>query len=720
MAEGKKLLEKKDAPRAILQFRNAVQANPKDPEAYYQLALACLTAGDVRQGVVALRKTLDLNPKHAGAELHIAQLMAATVDPDMLKDAQQRLNGLLEGAPDDPRALHALALTELKLGEPEDAIQHLARAATAAPGELIIAVTMAQAKLQQRDAKGAEQILQKAVENSPKSADAHLVFADFYFSQKKTAEAEEQLKRALEIDPKSGPALMSMGRLQLVAGRKREAEQSFKQLSGFAGYESIYGLFLSQEGRRDEAVQEFESLRKAHPEDRQIRTHLVAAYQGVNRLNDAKKILADVLKKNPNDLDALVQRGELLMGSGDYPEAEADLNKVLKLKADSPQIHYVVAKLNQARGNDLIYREELSEALKLNPYLLTVRLEAAQDLISGGNAKTAIDVLDQAPAFQRASVTLAVTRNWALWELGDLPAMRKGIDAALSRARSEDLVVQDGLWQLRSGKTAQGRAALAEALKMNPADVRAMGPLADTYVAQKQLPLAIQKVREYAAGQKSAAVQELLGSLLFANGDRDSARVAFLAAKAADPKFVRADFSLAQLDVAEKKWIDARARLTPMLSSKQAGLAHLWLAKIEETSGNQELALQHFRKAVDADSRDVEALNGLAYLLADYANRPDEALKYAEEAVQLAPDQPLVADTLGWVLYRKGLYPSAILQLTRGAAQKDCAVCQYHLAMAYAKAGESEHGRAILRTALKLNPNLPEAKVAVDLLRDAQ
>src|ERR1700734_2921935 len=96
IAEGKNLLEKKDPARAILQFRNAAQATPKNPEAYYQLGVASLAAGDLRQGVAALRKALDLNPKHAGAQLRLAQLMAETADPGLLKDAQQRLNSLLQ------------------------------------------------------------------------------------------------------------------------------------------------------------------------------------------------------------------------------------------------------------------------------------------------------------------------------------------------------------------------------------------------------------------------------------------------------------------------------------------------------------------------------------------------------------------------------------------------------------------------------------------------
>src|ERR1700722_8015649 len=61
---GKKMLQNKDAPRAILQFRNATQATPKNAEAFYQLGLAYLAAGDLRNGVGNLRKAVDVDPKH--------------------------------------------------------------------------------------------------------------------------------------------------------------------------------------------------------------------------------------------------------------------------------------------------------------------------------------------------------------------------------------------------------------------------------------------------------------------------------------------------------------------------------------------------------------------------------------------------------------------------------------------------------------------------------
>src|ERR1035441_1289732 len=113
--------------------------------------------------------------------------------------------------------------------------------------------------------------------------------------------------------------------------------------------------------------------------------------------------------------------------------------------------------------------------------------------------------------------------------------MRKGIDQGLARARSVDLLIQDGLWKLRSGDPARARTAIEEALKIDSADLRALQALRQTYLAQKNAPMALRKVKDYAAhNSKSASIQDFLGLLLMAQGDTKQAQAAFMAAKAAE------------------------------------------------------------------------------------------------------------------------------------------------------------------------------------------
>jgi Tfp pilus assembly protein PilF len=716
---GTALMQKGNPVRAILEFRNAVQAAPKNAEAYYQLGLAYLARQDYLNAVRNLRQAIALNPKHTAAKLRLAQLMASVTDPGVLKDAQQRLRDLIEGDPGNPDALHALALTELKLGDAADAMQHLelALADASTSQELTIAVTLAQAKLQQKDAKGAEDVLKKACEKSSTPADAMVYLGQFYISQHRAAEAEQQFQRALSADPRHGAALFNLAKLQYSTGRIPEAEQSFKRLSGLPGFKPVYAIFLFQTGRKDEAVAEFERLAKADSEDRMARTRLVTVYWSVNRTQEAENILNQALKKNGKDLDALLQRGEMYLRAGKYDQAETDLNQVLRLRPGAPEVHYILAKLHWARGAESSYRQELTKALELNPYLLPARLELAQALLVTKNAQAALDVLNQASQSQKGSTPVLVQRNWVLWSLGQLPEMRKGIDQGLARERSADLLIQDGLWKLRSGDPAAARKAIEEALKIDPSDLRALQALSRTYVAQKNASMAVQKIKEYAASQpKSATVQDFLGMMLMSQGSAAEARAALEAAKAADPKYVQADLSLTQLDAAQGNLNDAKKRLESILSTHTGNpTAQLWLGIIEERMGDRSAAIEAYRKAAEANPGDAEALNNLAYLLSEVSNKPDEALKYAQEAVQLVPEKPAYCDTLGWILYRKGVYNAAVPYLERAGSNntdRDNVVWKYHLAMAYSKAGNTARGRATLEAALKLNPNLPEAKIA--------
>ena len=255
-------------------------------------------------------------------------------------------------------------------------------------------------------------------------------------------------------------------------------------------------------------------------------------------------------------------------------------------------------------------------------------------------------------------------------------------------------------------------------MKIDSSDLLALQALNQTYLAQNKGSEALQKVQQYAALQpKSASVQEFLGVMLMVHGDRPQARNAFAAAKLADPSFVNADLSLVQLDVLDGKLVQARRTLLAMLSTNGDNTtARKWLGTLEEVRGDHNAAIDHFRKVLEANAADAQASNNLAFLLAEYRNQADEALKYAQRAVELSPERPAYCDTLGWVLYKKGLYTAAIPYLKRASAEPGNVVWNYHLAMAYAKAGDIRHGKATLAAALKLNPNVPEAKAAQEVL----
>jgi tetratricopeptide (TPR) repeat protein len=133
--------------------------------------------------------------------------------------------------------------------------------------------------------------------------------------------------------------------------------------------------------------------------------------------------------------------------------------------------------------------------------------------------------------------------------------------------------------------------------------------------------------------------------------------------------------------------------------------APVMLADIELITGNRAAAIERYRAALQVNGSHIGALNNLAYLL--IPEHPDEALTIAQKALELAPDDPNVADTLGWIYYRKGIYQTAIRHLEVAVAKGPTARSQYHLALSYLKAGDRDLGSKMLATALKQDPKLP-------------
>ncbi len=123
------------------------------------------------------------------------------------------------------------------------------------------------------------------------------------------------------------------------------------------------------------------------------------------------------------------------------------------------------------------------------------------------------------------------------------------------------------------------------------------------------------------------------------------------------------------------------------------------------------------------------ALNNLAWLLALSANGDevalDRALQLAQLAKEILPSSPSVADTLGFVMLRKGI-PSAAISLFREAMEgydegtPTHALVRYHLAIAYDKAGETERAIQELEAALAEVPSFPQRSLAETLLKSLQ
>ncbi|MGZ3742205.1 MAG: tetratricopeptide repeat protein, partial [Bdellovibrionota bacterium] len=487
METGRRLYDQKDYARAILEWKNAVDLAKGDPEPSYWLGMAYLGTGDIASAASSFRTAAQLDPKHAAAQLRVGELLATSSDPALLEDSLKRLKIALEGSP-SAHALNAIALTEFKLGKTDDATQHLEEALRRFPQDLSSYMVLAKTKMLRRDNAGAEEVLKKAIAVSPRSADARVALGSFYVLMRRDAEAEKAFRGAVEIDPKNGAALYELAATTYRTGKKSEAEQLFRRLSSFSDPEfmPLHAAYLIQEGDKAGGIAELEKLVHDNPKVVDFRTKLVAAYWVADRRDALETLLNTAIKNNAKDLDAYLQRAEMYLGTHRYRQAEADLDKLRGFRPDSAVVHWVTAKLNQARGADLTYRQELMEAIRLDPAFLPARLELAQRLTANGSPDSALKILDEAPPQQKNNVSVLLERNWALLSLKKFDEVKSSVKAELAIARPAELLIQDGWLKIQERNYTAAQTSLEEALKKAPSDVRGLDALVALYTEQKQ------------------------------------------------------------------------------------------------------------------------------------------------------------------------------------------------------------------------------------------
>lgn len=720
---GRKHLQNQDFASAILDFRSASQVMPNDAEPHYQLGLAELDFGYAQQAANEFRRAVELNPKHIGAQLKVAQLMAANRNPDIVREAEKKAQAILAVEPGNPDALEALASAELRLSEdPSEAVEHLEEALERVPQHLSSATTLAMTKLRNNDMAGAEEVLLKSTAAAPRSPEHAVALARFYLLVQKPAEAERQFQRALEIDPSYGPALTALGALLYQAGKTEEAGRIYERASRLPGvqYRSLHAIFLLQTGKSDAAIAEFTQRYRADLNDREARGRLISAYLKLHRLSEAENVLTEAIKRNSHDAEARLQRGDLFLAAGKYQEAGNDLTEALRYQADSPAAHLAMSKLHQVRGETDQQIQELTEAVRLAPGMLSARLQLAHVLTFKHSPNTAIQVLDRAPEKDQQNLSLIAERNSALFALGDFAGMRKNLDSGLAVSRDPQLLLQDGLLRLKMNDYKGSRASLEELLQHQPREWKAVEALALGYLAEKKVPEATRIVKSYTSrASDSASGQQLLGSWLARTGDPAGARAAFAAQKSLSPGDSEADLSLATLDFAESKFDSARQTLTAVLNKEPHNVqALLQMAQIQDRTGQPMEAIAYYEKAILENANNPPALNNLAYLLADTGKDPDRALTLAQQAKELLPNSPTVDDTIGWAYYKKGLFQPALDHLKRARSNSSQRLC--HLAMTYFQLGDRHQAYAILQMVMKSDPSAPEAKEALGLLGQAQ
>ncbi len=113
------------------------------------------------------------------------------------------------------------------------------------------------------------------------------------------------------------------------------------------------------------------------------------------------------------------------------------------------------------------------------------------------------------------------------------------------------------------------------------------------------------------------------------------------------------------------------------------------------------------RHIISLTPDNAEAINALGYTLADKTDRIDEALGLIQQALIIAPNNPAIIDSLGWVYYRQGNLHQALELLQRAFNDFPDHEVAAHLGEVLWKLERADEAKNVWQQGLEQNPDSP-------------
>ena len=126
---------------------------------------------------------------------------------------------------------------------------------------------------------------------------------------------------------------------------------------------------------------------------------------------------------------------------------------------------------------------------------------------------------------------------------------------------------------------------------------------------------------------------------------------------------------------------------------------------LADKMGRMDVLEANLRKVISLNPEHAHAHNALGYSLVERNERLPEARELIVKALRLAPDDPFIIDSMGWVLYRMGDHAGALVQLQRAFAIRQDPEIAAHLGEVLWVLDRRDEAKTTWRDAARANPD---------------
>ena len=753
-------LRSKDFESARQYADRAIAHSPNSGEAWYIRASIKHAQGNLLGAIEDYNKTIELIPEHLNARSARAGVL---IDLKNYDQALIDIKYLQQEYPEDPRSAYLHAVVLARQGDVEGAHTQLEKAAevidNAAPEIIrqhqqnLLLASLVNFSLHRFEK--ATEYLNIFIKNYPGHVGARKLLGSIMLENQNYQEVINTLQPVLNNASNDYRFLSILGTAYMKLDRHEKALELFEKAAELSNNDSeiLTNLAINRlsSGQENQAIEELSTAFSQNAEQTNAGITLAMVHLKRREYEQALRVANTMIEQEPRDLIALNLAASAQLGLGHYDQARKLYLKSINIDKEFLSGAINLAKLDTLQGQFADAEHRLRQILETHPQHTRAMLELARVAQAQDDIPTALQWLEKAYSIDSKSLPV-------IEYLVDLYIADKKADKALKIAEDAERWAPRNmkvLFALSRSLLAVGNARIAKVVLRRMAKYAGFNSVLLYRIAQLQLTAndpqeafwSLQKSIEgdthylpahialFETELKLGKYQDALQGALQLQQDYPDKAIGYQLSGRANMAIAHYAEAVANFRLAfarEKNTVSAiqlhqammlAGNTDEALDMLQAWIDHnpddalsqLALAESYLRSEQWQAARKLYEALNTSHPEQPSVLNNLAYILS-IQNDP-QALSYARQAYRLAPDNPSVNDTLGWLLVKSG-DPEAGLPLLRNAYSRNAnnPEIRYHLGTALYQLKRYQEAKIELQKALASNPRFHGAEDAQKLL----
>ena len=704
---------------ALATYRSVLDIQADNAAAHSALITASLQEGkldEAQKQLDAMKKAL---PKNAQTEYMQGMLALQQKNLPLAKESAQ---ALLRMAPNDPRILQLAGAVEFENRSDLQAQEYLSQAVARAPESELGRRLLVRSYLRSGQTAKAVAALQPALEAKEPSPTMLSLAGEVYMQLGDSAKAETYFARANRINPEDTRNRTALAMIQVSRGDARGASELEEIASADSGTSADLALIASSlsQKRFDQALKAIAALEKKQPDNLMVHNLRAVALHGKGDTPGARRSLEKALSVNPAYYPAAAALARLDLMERKPEQAAARFESVLAKDSKNVQAMLALAEMRSRAGKNEDAADLLKRAIAASPNDATARAALIGFHLRQKDSKSAVTAAQEAMQAMPDRPELLDVAGRAMLEAGDLAQATTVYNKLMTLLpNSAQPYLRLAEVQLASKNREAARETLARGLNVQPDSVLLKRGMVVLDAEDKRYPEALKGARAIQKQDPKQPLGYLLeGDVLAAQKSWGEAQSAYRNGLTKAPESgelaMRLHASLiAGGQAAEAgKFSDGWLKAHP----KDDGF-RLYLGSVAVKRKDYAAAASQYKRILESQPNNAAVLNDLAWSLGQLGD--PKALGYAEQANQLAPNQPALMDTLGVIQVEQGQVAKGIELLRKAVEMAPQAYdIRLNLARALIKSGDKRAARTELETLDKVGDKYARQPEVSDLLKN--